>query len=118
MRSFVQSYELTNGKWRQTSPFPLELKGAVSFSPSPSGKLLAIVREDSTAGNGKVPKKEPGYVIEIWGNEEHGGELLDQIPTAGSHGKIISDSWFGGLGWAPDESKLVYVAQKKAVETK
>lgn len=118
MRSFVQSYEMTDGKWRLTSPFPLELKDTVAFCPSPSGKLLAIIREDS-AGDGKDPKnKNPGYVIEVWGNEEQGGSLLDQIPTAGSHGKLIGDTWFGGLGWAPDESKLVYVAQKNAVETR
>lgn len=116
LRSFVQSYELTQGKWRQSSPFPLELNGAVIFSPSPSGKLLAVIKEDTA--NGKDNPKDPGYVIEIWGNEEVGGRLVDQIPTAEAHGKIVGGTWFGGLSWSPDETKVVYVAQKKAAETR
>lgn len=43
---------------------------------------------------------------------------MDQIPTAGVHDKIAGGNWFGGLGWSPDESKVVYVAQKKAAETR
>lgn len=112
----MQSYELTQGKWRQSSPFPLELHGAVVFSPSPSGKLLAVIHEDTA--NGKDTGKDAGYVIEIWGSEESGGRLMDQIPTAGVHGKIVGGTWFGGLSWSSDESKVVYVAQKKATETR
>lgn len=43
---------------------------------------------------------------------------MDQISTAGVHGKVAGGSWFGGLSWSPDESKVVYVAQKKATETR
>lgn len=43
---------------------------------------------------------------------------MDQIPTAEVHGKIAGGSWFGGLSWSPDESKVVYVAQKKPRETR
>lgn len=112
----MQSYELTEGKWHQSSPFPLELNGAVVFSPSPSGKLLAVIRED--AADGKDSTKDTGYVIEIWSNEQGGGQLVDQIPTAGVHGKIVGGTWFGGLNWSPDESKVVYVAQQKSLETR
>lgn len=55
-------------------------------------------------------------MIEVWNHEE--GRLMDQIPTAGMHGKIAGGNWFGGLSWSPDESKVVYVAQKKAAETR
>lgn len=117
LRSFIQSYELAQGKWRQSSPFPLELNGAVAFKPSPSGRLLAIVREDSVASkDAAAAAKDAGYVIEIWNHDE--GRLVDQIPTAGVHGKIAGGNWFGGLSWSPDESKVVYVAQKKAAETR
>ncbi|CAM9569158.1 unnamed protein product, partial [Hapterophycus canaliculatus] len=115
LRSFVQSFELAKGKWRQSSPFPLELNGAVAFKPSPSGKLLAIIREDSAAGKDSVTKGT-GYVVEIWSNED--GRLVDQIPTGEVHGKIAGGTWFGGLNWSPDETKVVYVAQKKARETR
>lgn len=115
LRSFVQSYELAQGRWRQSSPFPLELAGAVAFKPSPSGRLLAIVREDSAASK-DATAKDAGYVVEIWNRDE--GRLMDQIPTAGVHGKIAGGNWFGGLSWSPDESKVVYVAQKKAAETR
>lgn len=111
----MQSFEFAQSKWRQSSPYPLELNGAVAFKPSPSGKLLAIIREDP----GKDPAaaaKDPGYVVEIWGHCD--GRLVDQIPTSGVHGKIAGGTWFGGLSWSPDESKVVYVAQKKATETR
>lgn len=115
VRSFVQSYEyeLSQGKWCQSSPFPHELNGAVIFSPSPSGKLLAVVKEDVPSG--KCMGKDPGYVIEIW---DDSGLLFDQIPTAGVHGNIVGDSWFGGFSWSSDESKVVYVARKKTKETR
>lgn len=118
LRSFVQSYELAKGKWRQSSPYPLELNGSVAFKPSPSGKLLAIIREDPAAAgkNAAATAKDTGYVIEIWSHED--GRLVDQIPTSGVHGKVVGGSWFGGLSWSPDESKVVYVAQKKATETR
>lgn len=110
----MQSYEVSDGKWVQTSPFPLELRGVVSFCPSPSGKLLAIVREAPCEGK----SKKTDYVIEIWANEQSEGSLVEQIPTAGVHGKIVSGTWFGGLSWSPDESKLLYVAQKKDTDTR
>lgn len=115
MRSFVQSYELAQGKWRQSSPFPSELNGVAVFSPSPSGKFLAVIKED-TAG-GKDAAKD-AYVIEVWGNDEAAGRLIDQVSTAGVHGKIVGGTWFGGLSWSPDESKVVYVAQKNPTETR
>lgn len=114
----MQSYELAQGRWRQSSPFPLELSAAVAFKPSPSGRLLAIVREDSkdTAAAAATATKDPGYAIEIWSRDD--GRLVDQIPAAGVHGKIVGGNWFGGLSWSPDGTKLVYVAQKKATETR
>ncbi|CBJ49173.1 conserved unknown protein [Ectocarpus siliculosus] len=115
LRSFVHSYELAEGKWHRSSPFPLELIGAVAFKPSPSGKLLAIIREDSASGKDSTAK-DAAYVIEIWSNED--GQLMDRIATAGVHGKIAGGTWFGGLNWSPDESTVVYVAQKKATETR
>lgn len=113
-RSLVQFYELKAGQLRQTSPFPLELQGAVSISPSPSGKLLAIIRE--APSEGKAAQKD--YVIEIWSNDQSGGSLVDQIPTAGVHERIVADGWFGEPFWSPDESKLVYVAQRKGRSTR
>lgn len=115
LRSFVHSYELAEGKWHRSSPFPLELMGAVAFKPSPSGKLLAIIREDSAPGK-DATAKDAAYVIEVWSNED--GRLMDRIATAGVHGKIAGGTWFGGLSWSPDESTVVYVAQKKATETR
>lgn len=94
----------------------MELNEAVVFSPSPSGKLLAVIKQG--ANNDKCAPTDAGYVMEIWGNDEAGGRLIDQIPTTGVHGKIVGGTWFGGLSWSPDESKVVYVAQKKAPDTR
>ncbi|CAM9383223.1 unnamed protein product [Scytosiphon promiscuus] len=115
LRSFVQSYELTQAKWRQSSSFPLELNGAVAFKPSPSGKLLAVIREDAAAGKDSGGKGT-SYVVEIWTRED--GQLVEQIPTAEAHGKVAGGTWFGGLSWSPDETKVVYVAQKKPREAR
>ncbi|CAN0156456.1 unnamed protein product, partial [Ectocarpus sp. 8 AP-2014] len=69
-----------------------------AFKPSPSGKLLAIIREDSASGK-DATAKDASYVIEIWSNED--GQLMDRIATAGVHGKIAGGTWFGGLNWSP-----------------
>lgn len=85
------------------------------FCPSPSGKLLAIVRE---APGERKDAQAKDYIIEIWANNQREGSLVDQISTVGLHEKIIAGSWFGELAWSSDETKLVYVAQKKAPKTR
>jgi Acylamino-acid-releasing enzyme, N-terminal domain len=69
-RAFVQEHFFDGAAWQQSSAFPMELNGVVVFSPSPSGKKLAVVRE-AAADSGTCSSSSKGttsYVIEIWGN--------------------------------------------------
>jgi len=75
---------------------------------SPSGDKVAILREenDQKGKNGR-------QVMEIWTNF---GQSLSQriiVPTD-QHGKIINDpAGFGTLQWNPDETAVVYAAERK-----
>jgi Acylamino-acid-releasing enzyme, N-terminal domain len=67
-RAFVQEHFFDGAAWQQSSAFPMELNGVVVFSPSPSGKKLAVVRE-AAADSGTSSSSSKGttsYVIEIW----------------------------------------------------
>ncbi|CAN0043283.1 unnamed protein product, partial [Phaeothamnion confervicola] len=106
--------------WSPPCGFPLEITGAVIFSPSPSGRRLAIVREDSSAaGNGSKSKT---YTIELWdrgGNDDNGEMgLLSRVATRSTHEQIMGDAWFGGFAWTPDETRAIYVAQKSALKAR
>ncbi|CAM9545996.1 unnamed protein product, partial [Chrysoparadoxa australica] len=117
-------------KW-DLLPFPMELSGVVLFSPSPSGKRLAIVREVAGGGdagaNGAAAGVEGGaagfksYNIEIWSTGAAAGEpsgMVHRIATGSAHGDMMSSGWFGGFAWSKCESYAVYVARKVPPKTR
>lgn len=70
--------------------------------PSPSGRKVAVLRQDEK------------QVLEIW--QDH--SLIRRILLPKQHGKVISDP--GGFGrpcWNMQETCLVYSAERKAPET-
>eukprot|EP00743_Colponemidia_sp_Colp-15_P005003 GILK01005389.1.p1 GENE.GILK01005389.1~~GILK01005389.1.p1 ORF type:complete len:733 (+),score=99.63 GILK01005389.1:43-2199(+) len=71
----------------------------VMYSPSPSGRFLAVLR--SVGGQ---------IVLEV----QQGTQSIASIPTAGKHGALYTDARFGVLNWSPDEEALVYIAEKNA----
>lgn len=49
-------------------------------------------------------------VLEVWGRS--GGVLAELHVPKALHGAVYNDGWFGsGLAWAPDESRVAYVAE-------
>ncbi|KAF8938071.1 Alpha/Beta hydrolase protein [Dissophora ornata] len=95
----------------QDKSVPLILSGlsvdtgdAVAQAVSPSGKLTVILR--SVAG-----EKKKSFV-EIWSE----GAILHLLETTAIHDDFYADSTFGALEWSRDETKIVYVAERKKSE--
>ncbi|KAG0026984.1 hypothetical protein BGZ82_009201 [Podila clonocystis] len=77
---------------------------AVAQQTSPSGKLTAVLR--SVAGDKKK------HFVEIWSE----GSILQLLETTAIHDDFYTDSTFGTLEWSRNETKLVYVAERKKSE--
>jgi acylaminoacyl-peptidase len=74
--------------------------------PSPSGNKLLIVKK----GDPETRKQ----FLEVWDQ----GALVRRI-TVTKHGSIIHDpTGFGVASWSPDESYIVYVAERLSPKTK
>ncbi|XP_021718420.1 acylamino-acid-releasing enzyme 1-like isoform X1 [Chenopodium quinoa] len=84
----------------QWSPFPVEVSGASTILPSPSGSKLLIVRNSDDDS----PTK-----FEIWGPSDLEKEFL--VPQA-VHGSLFTDAWFEGVSWNFDETLIAYVAEE------
>ncbi|KAF9392949.1 hypothetical protein CPC16_002870 [Podila verticillata] len=77
---------------------------AVAQQASPSGKFTAVLR--SVAGDKKK------HFVEIWSE----GSIFQLLETTAIHDDFYADSTFGTLEWSRDETKLVYVAERKKSE--
>ncbi|KAF9434091.1 hypothetical protein BGZ76_008553 [Entomortierella beljakovae] len=77
---------------------------AVGQVVSPSGKFTVILR--SIAGEKKK------HFVEIWSE----GAILHLLETTAIHDDFYADSTFGTLEWSNDETKIVYVAERKKSE--
>lgn len=86
----------------QWAPFPIEITGASTIVPSPSGLKLLVIRNS---------ENESPTQFEIWGPSQLEKEL--HVPQS-IHGSIYSDGWFEGISWSSDESLIAYVAEEPA----
>ncbi|KAH7051860.1 Alpha/Beta hydrolase protein [Linnemannia elongata] len=77
---------------------------AIAQLTSPSGALSVTLR--SVAGEKKK------HFVEIWAD----GSILHLLETTALHDDFYADSTFGTLEWSKDESKIVYVAERKKTE--
>ncbi|CAD5175172.1 unnamed protein product [Musa acuminata subsp. malaccensis] len=84
----------------QWSTFPVEMSGAATVVPSPSGSRLLVVRNK---------ENDSPTVLEIWGSAMLEKEI--HIPQS-AHGSIYTDGWFEGISWNHDESMIAYVAEE------
>jgi acylaminoacyl-peptidase len=86
-----------------TSP-PTDITNELISAHSKSTKYFCVVREIETG-------KEIKQYLEVWANcslvKNYDLSALDV------HGKIYADAEFGTLEWSPDETKIVYIAEKK-----
>ena len=84
------------------SPFPFELPpGTLKLAPSPSGALLAVLSKGKRGKGGK----ETDCHLDVWS----GGVLERSVALAGR--ELVTDAWFGGLSWSPDERFVLFVAE-------
>ena len=86
--------------------FPVDLGSAKLFSIAPSGKRLAVFRTQLKANKTR-------WFVELW--TPAGIEKI--ISVGDNHDAVYEEeSTFGCVRWSADESKLLYVAEKKFVE--
>ncbi|XP_017223095.1 acylamino-acid-releasing enzyme isoform X1 [Daucus carota subsp. sativus] len=86
----------------QWAPFPIEVSGASTMVPSPSGSKLLVVRNS---------ENESPTQFEIWSPSQLEKEV--HVPQS-VHGSVYCDGWFEGISWNSDESLIAYVAEEPA----
>jgi hypothetical protein len=105
-RSHVLTFSPSPSGDLEPAPFPWETLQVSALVPSPSGRLVALIRSREVSG-----KKEQS--LEVW----DGGSLLACANAHGdAHGDIYTGDVFSGLEWSADESKLLYTAEAKKAE--
>eukprot|EP00102_Acyrthosiphon_pisum_P011826 XP_008180714.1 PREDICTED: acylamino-acid-releasing enzyme-like [Acyrthosiphon pisum] len=86
-----------------TSP-PTDITDELISAHSKSTKYFCVVRETKSG-------KDIKQYLEVWADcslvKNYDLSALDV------HGKIYADAEFGILEWSPDETKIVYIAEKK-----
>lgn len=87
------------------SDFGVDVSNEKLSAVSPRETFKALIREEN---NGKDSKKQ---YLELW-TKSSLAQSVD-LTSLDIHGDVYSDSEFGSLDWSPDETSLVYVAEKK-----
>lgn len=103
-------------------PPPVEVSTKIKCRiPSPSGKKLALLVEESiptSADDTNNSNKKKRQVFEIWTNQ--GQSLSNRIVLPEQrHGTVCAETsgWFGSISWNMEESALVYCAEMKGPKT-
>ncbi|GBP39847.1 Acylamino-acid-releasing enzyme [Eumeta japonica] len=86
------------------SNFGSDVSNELLSTTSPSGRYKAIIREEK---DNKDVKKQ---YLEIW--EAYTKQSID-LKALDIHGDVYADGEFGCLDWSPDETAVVYVAERK-----
>ncbi|XP_060834032.1 acylamino-acid-releasing enzyme-like isoform X2 [Rhopalosiphum padi] len=86
-----------------TSP-PTDITNELISAHSKSNKYFCVVRQVESGNKIK-------QYLEVWSD----CSLVKNydLSTLDVHGKIYADGEFGTLEWSPDETKIVYIAEKK-----
>ncbi|KAG7366455.1 peptidase S9 prolyl oligopeptidase family protein [Nitzschia inconspicua] len=94
-------------------PIPLDTSIKI-YLPSPSGNKTIVVKEESMTGGDETASAKK-TVVEVW----HGPSLVRRIPiNEKQHGKVINDAaGFGSPVWSPDETCLLYSAERVPPKT-
>ncbi|KAL0840917.1 hypothetical protein ABMA28_014715 [Loxostege sticticalis] len=91
------------------SEFGIDISTELLSAVSPQETFKAVIREEKDS---KDAKKQ---YLEVWRKNQ----LIHSIDLTALdiHGDVYADSEFGGLDWSPDESAVVYVAEKKLTKS-
>lgn len=84
---------------------PVDISNELLFSASPSEKFKAVLREN-----------DEKQFLEIW-QQENLYRTVD-LNILDIHGKVYCDGDFYTFNWSPNETKLLYVAEKKMPDSK
>lgn len=103
--SVVYNYDCSEKKLTRLSP-PLEANKVLVEAVSPSLKLRAVIKKHVEE---KSTKEQ--YILELWSLTRRLKTI--NLSSLEKHGQVHSDALFGALCWSQDETKLVYVAEKK-----
>jgi len=93
--------------------FPIEVSSSVLESVSPSLNMKAVIHTHQEA---KAPEKQ--YICEIWDKSKGNMKQSINLSKIDAHGIVHSSIPFKSLQWSPDETKLLYIAEKKKATTK
>ena len=91
---------------RRSASFPLPLKPYVLEKMSPTSKFCAGILKHK---NQETAKDE--FILEIWSSI--GIVNTFNLSAFDQHGIVHSDVVFGSLSWSQDESKILYLSEKK-----
>ncbi|XP_058788813.1 acylamino-acid-releasing enzyme-like [Phymastichus coffea] len=103
-QKFTQDFSLDADLQPLVESFPVDVSTEVLSTSSENEKLKAIVRE--VVINGK-----PRQFIEIW-DRNHLIKNYD-LAAHNAHGEIYTDNVFSSFQFSPDNTKLMYIAEKK-----
>ncbi|KAF9982015.1 hypothetical protein BGZ65_003336, partial [Modicella reniformis] len=110
-RSIKRKFTRTVVASVQGKDVPLILSGPstdmgdlIAQAVSPTGKFTAVLRS--------VSDKKTKHFVEIWSE----GSILHLLDNSSLHDSFYGDSTFGTLEWSRDETKIVYVAERKTPE--
>lgn len=103
-------------------PTEVTAAGVVSSTPSPSGRLLAVIRtsekRSALAPGGAAPAPAPpGPNLAPAGNRAYWLDVLTRrgvlcsIPLDAAHGRVYAGVPFGGLVWSKEEDAVAYAAE-------
>ncbi|XP_064099763.1 acylamino-acid-releasing enzyme-like isoform X2 [Macrobrachium nipponense] len=97
------------------SVYMVQGKNVISFPPSPAHKN-AILSQHSPTGRRSAyvltseKDKEAECIMIV---EKDGSMVSFDLKAAEKHGKVYADGEFACLEWSADETKLIYIAEKK-----
>ncbi|XP_039753835.1 acylamino-acid-releasing enzyme-like isoform X1 [Pararge aegeria] len=89
------------------SSFAVDTTHELLTAVSPKDTFKAVIREEK---DDKDPTKKK-FFLEVWSSTtlKHSIDLT----ALDIHGDVYTDAEFGSLDWSSDETKIVYIAEKK-----
>lgn len=98
----------SNPSLKAIATFPILHADVILEAVSPSSTLRATIKKVS---NPDTKKNE--YVLQIWSKSGTKLQTTMNLSSYDKHGQVHADETFGSLQWSDDETRLVYVAEKK-----
>lgn len=100
----------SDSRYLASTPIEIDAVRGANFYYSPSKKRLLRFTSASSDVASDSNKGASGTLVEVW---EVGSGLQNVWMIDNTiHGPVFTDEWFGNVSWSPDESMIVYVAER------